>query len=244
MKEVSIVIPTLNEEKSLPEIFENLKKLDPKPFEIIIADGVSKDRTPELVTQNGYKLIRVIGRGRALQMNEGAQAAKGDIIVFLHADTLVPKDLVHIVNDTLKNPKIAMGGFICLMKGKYRTQWFISLNNYFKTYLAAFFYNPYRFFCKGFRFLFGDQVMFCKKEDFQKIGGFDSNLPIMEDADICIRINKIGRIKQISRIVHSSDRRVASLGTFKAYMIYATIAILWYFGASPHWLKSQYDDIR
>jgi rSAM/selenodomain-associated transferase 2 len=244
MKQVSIVIPTFNEEKSLPEVFANLRKLDPPPLEIIVADGASKDNTPDIVTEHGHQLIRVIGRGRAIQMNEGALTANGEILVFLHADTIVPHDLVKIVNDTLSNPRISLGAFICLMKGKTGTNWFISFNNYIKTYLAAFCYNPFRFIWRGFRFLFGDQVMFCRAEDFKKVGGFDSNLPIMEDADLCKKMNNIGCIKQIRRVVYSSDRRVENLGLLKAYFIYSSIAILWYFGVSPYWLKSKYEDIR
>jgi len=244
MKTVSIVIPTLNEARSIPEIFSNLEQLKPKPHEVIVADGMSKDDTPELALQKGFKLIRVLGRGRALQMNEGALSANGEVLVFLHADTLVPRDLVAVVNETLEKKKISLAGFICIMKGESKTRWFISLSNYGKTYLWAFFYNPYRSLFKGFRFLFGDQVMFCRKSDFDRVGGFNSELPIMEDADLCIKMNQLGRIKQIKRTVQSSDRRVARWGSFRAYIKYASIAILWMFGASPHWLKSQYEDIR
>jgi hypothetical protein len=69
-------------------------------------------------------------------------------------------------------------------------------------------------------------------------------MPIMEDVDMCIRMNKHGRVKQIRRLVYSSDRRVARLGLLKAYMTYVRIAILWAFGASTRWLRSQYEDIR
>ncbi len=244
MPAVSIIIPTLNEEKTLPEAFANLEELDPPPLEIIVADGVSKDNTTVLAAKSGCRLIRVLGRGRGLQMNEGAMQASGDILVFLHADTRVPYDLVNLVSEVLENPKIAMGGFICIMKGENEVQRFISVNNYIKTYIFALIINPYRFLFKGFRMLFGDQVMFCRKADFDHISGFSHDMPIMEDANMCIRMNKLGKIRQIRRFVYSSDRRVASQGLLKSYLIYIRIAIMWTLGVSAKWLRSQYEDIR
>ena len=241
---VSIIIPTLNEEKILPELFVNLEQLDPKPFEIIFVDGPSKDETACLIQKNGYKLIRTIGKGRALQMNEGAFQAFGDLIVFLHADTRVPKNLVNIVSNTLQNKKITLAGFTSIMKGDVKVRSFISIQNKFKTYIGAFIYNPFRCVCYGFRLLFGDQVMFCRRSDFIKIGGFNHELPIMEDADLCLRINKLGKIKQIKEKVYSSDRRVEVLGLYEAYIRYLKIYFFWRLGASPTWLKAQYEDIR
>lgn len=241
---VSIVIPTLNEEKILSELFENLEQLDPKPFEIIFVDGPSKDETACMIERKGYKLIRLAGKGRALQMNEGAYQANGDLIVFLHADTRAPKNLVSIAFTTLQNKKITLAGFTSIMKGKENVRKFISIQNNLKTYLGAFIYNPFRCLCFGFRLLFGDQVMFCRKSDFIKIGGFNHDLPIMEDADLCLRINKLGKIKQLKEKVYSSDRRVAALGMFHSYILYLKIYFFWRLGASPIWLKKQYEDIR
>jgi len=241
---VSIIIPTLNEEKILPVLFKNLDQLDPKPMEIIFVDGPSKDESACLIEQAGYRLIRSIGKGRALQMNEGAYQSNGDILVFLHADTEIPKDLVKVVSETLKNRRITLAGFTSIMKGNGGTRKFITFQNKMKTFVGALIYHPIRCICFGFRLLFGDQVMFCRRSDFIKIGGFNHELPIMEDADLCLRINKLGSIKQIKERVYSSDRRVAKLGMIRAYIRYLKIYIFWRFGASPVWLKTQYEDIR
>lgn len=241
---VSVIIPTLNEEKILPVLFKNLEQLNPEPREIIFVDGPSKDETASLIKQAGYRLIRSVGKGRALQMNEGAYQSNGDILVFLHADTEIPKDLVKVVSVTLENKKITLGGFTSIMKGNGKTRRFITFQNNLKTYFGALIYHPVRCICYGFRLLFGDQVMFCRRTDFIKIGGFNHELPIMEDADLCLRINKLGSIKQIKEKVYSSDRRVAKLGIVQAYLLYLKIYIFWRFGASPVWLKTQYEDIR
>jgi rSAM/selenodomain-associated transferase 2 len=243
-QKVSIVIPTFNEEGILPVLFKNLQALDPSPYEVIFVDGPSKDNSACLIKQSGYKLIRSIGKGRALQMNEGAYQSKGDVVVFLHADTTVPRDLVSIVSETLKDPGVTLAGFTSIMRGSKKTRHFISIQNKLKTYIGAFIYNPLRCICFGFRLLFGDQVMFCRKSDFLQVGGFNHELPIMEDADLCLRINKLGSIRQIKEKVYSSDRRVEALGMFRAYMRYLKIYFFWRLGAAPSWLKAQYEDIR
>ena len=244
LQKVSIVIPTLNEEKTLPDLFANLDSLDPKPDEVLFVDGPSKDETSCLIREKGYKLIRSVGKGRSLQMNEGGFQANGDLLIFLHADTTVPKDVVSIVRSTMENNKISLAGFTCIMIGNKKVRKFISFQNRIKTYIGAFFYNPIRCMCFGFRLLFGDQVMFCRKSEFVKIGGFDPELPIMEDADLCMRLNKLGCIKQLREKVYSSDRRVEKLGMIHAYLRYMKIYLFWRFGASPVWLKAQYEDIR
>jgi rSAM/selenodomain-associated transferase 2 len=244
LKKVSIIIPTLNEEKILPELFDNLDSLDPRPFEIIFVDGPSKDETSYMIEQKGYRLIKSIAKGRTLQMNEGAFQASGEVVVFLHADTLAPKELVKIVCQTMENRRIALAGFTSIMKGADRERTFISFQNYLKTYLGALVYNPVRCLGFGFRILFGDQVLFCRRADFVKVGGFNHDLPIMEDADLCIRMNKLGCVRQLGEKVFSSDRRVAKLGVISAYVRYVKIYFFWRFGASPKWLKAQYEDIR
>ena len=242
-QKVSIVIPTYNEESILPCLFKNLETLNPAPYEIIFVDGPSKDNSACLIKKSGHKLIRSVGKGRALQMNEGAYQSKGDMVVFLHADTTVPPNLVSIVTDTLKNQNITLAGFTSIMRGQ-KIRHFITVQNKLKTYIGAFIYNPIRCLCFGFRLLFGDQVMFCRKADFLKVGGFNHELPIMEDADLCLRINKLGSIRQIREKVYSSDRRVEELGMYRAYMRYLKIYFFWRLGAAPNWLKAQYEDIR
>ncbi|MGB5769606.1 MAG: glycosyltransferase, partial [Crocosphaera sp.] len=182
--------------------------------------------------------------GRAIQMNEGARLATGDFLCFLHGDTLVPPDLVLLIENTLKNEKIACGGFISLMTGDKTIRWGTSLHNYLKTYYASLLFHPYLFFFKGLLILFGDQVMFCRQSDFWGCGGFDETLPIMEDADLCLKLVSYGRICLLNRVVQSSDRRVAKLGAIKANIIYLWIGILWGLGVSATYLKRFYLNIR
>jgi hypothetical protein len=92
--------------------------------------------------------------------------------------------------------------------------------------------------------LFGDQLIFCRRQSFWVCDGFDEHLPIMEDADLCRKLVYIGRIRLVNRIVQSSDRRVARWGSFKATLIYLYIGLLWGMGVSADYLQQFYQDIR
>lgn len=244
---VSIVIPTLNEADWIGPTLNHLKLLNPPAWEIIVVDGGSQDETVAMVqAANTSAEINLIaaGVGRSVQMNQGAMAATGEILCFLHADTIVPADLVAVVERTLNDSTIACGGFISLMTGTDTTRWIISLHNYLKTYYAPLLFRPHLFFGKGMRLLFGDQVMFCRRKDFWQCGGFDPALPIMEEADLCLKLVQRGRIRLVNRVVLSSDRRVAKWGVVKANAIYLMIGFLWGLGVSATTLRRFYEEVR
>ncbi|MEB3273035.1 MAG: glycosyltransferase [Prochlorothrix sp.] len=200
---------------------------------------------PNLPGETGFiRILQTTPAQRARQMNRGAQVARGTILCFLHADTQVPPDLVTLLETTLQDPETAAVGFISLMSGPLTTRWGISFHNYLKTYYAALLFYPWAFFSKGLRILFGDQVIACRTREFDRCGGFDSSLAIMEDADLCLRLNDYGRIRMLNRVVQSSDRRVAHWGPWKANFLYLAIGILWGLGVDSHYLKQFYQDIR
>lgn len=251
MSDVSIIIPSFNEALCLENTLRQLTLLNPPAKEVLVIDGGSEDETvaiaesiceifPQTTTA---RAIVCPDRGRSPQMNRGAEIATGNILCFLHADTCVPSDLIAIIDRTLADATVACGGFISLMAGYQKTRWGVSLHNYLKTYYAPLLFRPHLFF-KGLRLLFGDQVIFCRRSDFWECKGFDRNLPIMEDADLCLKLVRRGRIRLIDRIVQSSDRRVAKWGSLKATAIYLYVGLLWGFGANANYLKQFYEDIR
>lgn len=243
MPRVSIIIPTLNESSSLGRTLRHLAVLDPSALEVLVVDGGSHDETMAIAKTAGVQVLSCDRQGRSVQMNYGAKVAIGDILCFLHADTWVPDDLITVIEQTLADPKIACGGFISLMTGAQNTRWGVALHHYLKTYYAPLLFRPY-LFVKGLRLLFGDQVMFCRRTDFWECGGFNEEMPIMEDGDLCLRLLQKGRICQINRVVQSSDRRVAQWGVWKATAIYVYIGVLWGIGVSATYLKQFYEDIR
>ena len=161
-------------------------------------------------------------RGRASQMNAGAALARGDALLFLHADTFVPDDVVALVagslttferpsNDlrTTSGPPsgptngeeertVVAGGFASLIEHDRRTFWGMSAHNVAKTFYAPLLFRPLSF-ARGLRVLFGDQAMFVRAEEFRRVGGFDEALPIMEDADLCVRLHDAGPARRTAR---------------------------------------------
>ena len=222
---LSIIIPTLNEAASLGRTLANVRALDPPALEVLVVDGGSCDAT------------------RAIQMNAGARQARGSLLCFLHADTLVPTDLVAIAERVLEDRAIAGAGFVSLMSGEDTTRWGISALNLLKTHLAPLLFRPHLYW-RGLRLLFGDQVMICRRQTFWEVGGFNEGLSILEDGDLCLRLLKQGRIRLINRVVISSDRRVQRWGAGKAAAIYLSIGLLWGLGMPPAPLKRLYEDIR
>lgn len=254
MTGVSIIIPVLNEASCLGRTLRHLLILDPPADEVIVVDGGSTDATVTIVAEYAqyvaeyaeYNVRCVTAKqsGRAAQMNVGAALATGNILCFLHGDTLVPDDLVAVVRRTLANPNIACGGFISVMTNWQMTRWSIALHNSLKTHYAPLLFRPHRYFLSGLRVLFGDQVMFCRRADFWACGSFDAALPIMEDVDLCLKLSQVGRIYQVNRLVQCSDRRVAKWGVLKANLIYLAIGFLWGLGVSATRLKRFYEDVR
>ncbi|MGP1371284.1 MAG: TIGR04283 family arsenosugar biosynthesis glycosyltransferase [Almyronema sp.] len=241
--DVSIIIPALNEAGYLERTIRQLRLLTPAVREIILVDGGSDDETVAIAKAAGLTVVASAIAQRSHQMNKGAEQAKGKFLCFLHADTQVPDDVAAVIEQTLENPAIACGGFVSLMSGPLQTHWGISLHNFLKTYYAPLLFRPH-LFGRGCRLLFGDQVMFCPRSLFWQCGGFNTDLPIMEEADLCVRLSRYGRIRQVNRVVQSSNRRVAKWGPFKAHLIYLSIGCLWGLGVSARWLKRFYEEVR
>jgi rSAM/selenodomain-associated transferase 2 len=243
MLRVSIIIPTLNEASCLPRTLSYLRLLNPAPEEVIVVDSQSEDDTVKIALSAGVQVVSCPTRRRSVQMNYGANVATGDVLCFVHADTLVPDDLVHLITQTLKPSTIVGGGFISVMMGQQTTRWGTSLHNVLKTYYAPLLFRPH-LFLRGLRVLFGDQVIFCRRQAFLNCGGFDADLPIMEDVDLCRKLVQYGRIQLVNRMVYTSDRRVLRWGALKANLIYLYIGLLWGLGVSADTLKQFYQDIR
>ncbi len=240
MSAVSIVVPMLDEAIALPRLIRVLASLNPAPLEVLAVDGGSSDDSLGLATAAGWRVI-TSPAGRGIQVNAGVEAAAGSIVCVLHADTLPPDDMVAVIERVMADAGTALASFTPLITGE-KTRWGTSLHNVAKTWYAPLLMRPHLFF-RGVRLLFGDHAMFFRRADFLAVGGCDPGLPIMEEADLCIKLARLGRVRLINRVVLTSDRRIAAWGPLKANWIYFKVGILWAFGARAR-LERHYPHIR
>ncbi len=240
---VAIVIPLLNEESALPRLLRLLAVLDPPPAEIIAVDGGSQDATVAIAREAGsVRVVEHAVRGRAAQINRGVAEARSSLVCVLHADTILPDDAVAVIRNTLSDPDVALAGFTPLITGPERVRWGTSFHNWIKTWYAPLLFRPH-LYVRGGRLLFGDHAMFFRRSDFLAVGGCDETLAVMEDADLCLRLCRRGRVRLVNRIVITSDRRVAAWGAMKANFIYLYVGIRWGLGLRRR-LEEHYPDIR
>lgn len=238
---VAIVIPALDEEAALPILAAHLAQLDPAPADVLLVDGGSADRTTAIAEAAGWR-VATSERGRALQVNRGVAEARGDMVCVVHADTLPPLDMVAVIEETLADPKVALASFTPLIKGPSKTRWGTTAHNWIKTWYAPLITRPH-LFVRGVRLLFGDHAMFFRKADFMAVGGCTPGDAVMEEADLCVKFARLGRIRMVPRWAMTSDRRIAAWGPLKANWIYFKVGMLWAFGLRSRMAK-HYPDVR
>ena len=241
MSALTILVPMLNEAKALPALIAVLGQLDPPPCEILAVDGGSEDDSVTIAKGGGWRVITA-QRGRGSQINAGVEAALGEQVVVLHADTIPPPDMVAVIGQTLADQSIALASFTPIIRGPEKTRWGTTAHNWLKTWYAPLLFRP-RLFFRGVRLLFGDHAMFFRRAQFLAVGGCDPAAKIMEEADLCIRLAALGRVRLIGRTVETSDRRIAEWGPLKANWIYLKLGTLWALGARER-LEEQYPDVR
>nr|WP_310523257.1 TIGR04283 family arsenosugar biosynthesis glycosyltransferase [Polymorphobacter sp.] len=242
MSSIAIIIPMLNEAPQLPRLARCLVAMDPQPTEILLVDGGSTDDSIAVAQTLGFTVITTAA-GRARQCNAGVAATKSPIVMILHADTWAPDDAMRVVTTTLADPRINLAGFTAILAGPQKIRWATSLHNWLKTYYAPLIFRPH-LFLRGGRLLFGDHAMFFRRSDFEKIGGFDESMMVMEEADLCVRMARHGRTRLVNRIVITSDRRIERWGEWRANWIYLKVGIRWGLGIKPKSLGTLYPDVR
>ena len=239
---VAIVIPALNEAAAIGRLARLLGVLDPAPAEIVLVDGGSSDGTLDLARAAAFRVIEHPVAGRAAQINRGVAAAASPIVCVLHADTILPDDAVAVIRRTLADPHTSLAGFTPLICGPDKVRWVTSFHNWIKTWYAPLLFRP-RLFARGARLLFGDHAMFFRRDDFAAVCGCDESLAIMEDADLCVRLSRLGRVRLVNRVVMTSDRRVAAWGELRANWIYLKVGVAWGLGRRKR-LNRHYPHIR
>ncbi len=242
MIRVTILIPTYNEEKALPDTLASLSRMSPPPDEVMLVDGGSEDRTIEIARAAGINTIVAPRKGRGAQINHGVQSATGDVVCVLHADSRLPSDAAAVIRATMADGRIALASFMPRLAGPQGTRWGSTFHNWIKTWYAPLFTRPH-LFVRGVRLLFGDHAMFFRREHYLAVGGCDERVVVMEEADLCIKLARFGRIKMVRRWVWTSDRRIAKWGRWRANWIYFKVGMMWAMGARER-LAEHYPDVR
>lgn len=222
---ISVIIPAYNEEVQIAKTIAAIRAQDHAAHitEIIVADGGSKDKTVEVAKAAGAVAVVSPAKGRAAQMNYGASLVKGEILYFLHADTLpatnFTTDIINAVNNGFEAG--------CFMLAFDHAHWFLKANCWFT-----------RFDVNAFRF--GDQSLFITREKFIQTGGFNEQHIVMEDQEIINRIRKTGRFKVIKKPVITSARKYLENGIYKTQGIFFIIYCMYQLGYSQQALVNTY----
>ncbi|MDZ7721410.1 MAG: TIGR04283 family arsenosugar biosynthesis glycosyltransferase [candidate division KSB1 bacterium] len=219
---ISVIIPTLNEEKNVAELLKYLKNLDER-LELIVADAGSQDGT----AARARRLSRMIEspRGRGIQMNKGAQAATGEVLWFLHADCRPHPDSLPAMLAALSDPHLVGGGFEYNLDHPSRrfrwTEFFSNRKNRMLTWL------------------FGDMGIFVRRPVFERMGGY-KEIPLMEDMDFSKRLKEEGNIVILPLRINTSARRWLEEGYIYHSIRSWVLQSAWRLGASPETLARFY----
>jgi rSAM/selenodomain-associated transferase 2 len=222
---ISIIVPALNEEASIGSLVIALQKDDVYDLlaEIIVVDGGSKDKTVELVTEAGAKVINSSLARRSVQMNEGAKAAVGDVLYFLHADCLPPQGFLAMIRDAIESGKAA-GCFRRSMKSARKKLGYITFTSKI----------PGRIF-RG-----GDASLYIRKELFEKIDGFDPDMILCEDYEILKRLRPHTKFHVIPEFVLASDRKHHDNPSLKLLFANILVYSMFLFGFSQNRMLNTY----
>ena len=222
-------MPVLDEEARITDQLDRLQTLDGL-HEVIVVDGGSKDRTIALVEQaGGCRLVRAPA-GRGPQMNAGAREARGDILLFLHADVGLPARAVPLIEAALADPDVVAGAFRTHTVADGRTGWVANCLR------LADLRSRYT------RLPYGDQALFVRRAAFEQVGGFPEQ-PIFEDVEIGRRLRRTGRIRTLPERVVVSGRRFMARPVYYAVLMNA-LPMLYRLGVRPATLARAYQHER
>ncbi len=223
---ISIIIPVLNESARINGLIAHLRAVDAGgSCEIIVVDGDPHQGTLLEISDSSVLKVKS-DKGRARQMNEGARAAAGDILLFLHADTELPQEALSLITKALSHGRFVAGAFDLGIKSTRPAFRLIETMASLRSRLT--------------RVPFGDQAVFIGSDYFREIGGY-SDTPLMEDVEIMRRIRKRGdKICIIPRKVLTSARRWEREGILRCTLRNWLLQLLYYLGVAPSMLAKWY----
>ena len=220
---ISVVIPALDEEALVRRAIESVRR---DAAEVLVVDGGSSDRTREVAAAAGARVLES-ARGRGRQLDHGAREARGEWIVFLHADTrLEPGWCPSILG---LDPGVAGGAFRFALDtarpARRYAEWAVALR------------------CRLLGLPFGDQALFCRRRSYEEAGGFPHE-PLFEDVALVLRLRRVGRVVLLPRCAVSSPRRWQADGPARTTIRNNALLLAFLAGVSPARLARLYNSSR
>lgn len=221
---ISVIIPALNEEVVIARAIRNAQAAGAD--EVLVTDGGSEDGTAAVAIDAGARVIRA-PRGRGPQLNAGAEASRGDVLLFLHADGLLPRDAAVQIRAALVDPDVVGGNF----------------RIHFGTTAHARFLAAFYHVIRRLTVYYGDSAIWCRRDQFAIVGGFPP-YPLMEDLKFVHLLQRHGRMAYLEGPVQASPRRWEQGGLLKTWASWVVIQTLYFYNVSPARLARLYRHIR
>jgi len=224
---LSIIVPCLNEAQGIADALSALAPLRSRGAEVIVVDGDSDDGTVERAAPHADCVISA-SRGRASQMNAGAARARGEILLFLHADTLLPESADALIVEGLNRLRRGWGRFDVAISGSHPllrvVAWLMNARSRL-TGIAT-----------------GDQAIFATRSLFTAAGGYP-DIALMEDIALCKRLKRFGPPLCLKHRLTASGRRWEKHGVVRTILLMWRLRLAYWLGADPRKLAVRYDKI-
>jgi rSAM/selenodomain-associated transferase 2 len=225
VQNLTVVVPVLNEARLLADGLGHLQELRGNGTEVIVVDGGSSDATTALAQPFADRVIH-FSKGRAAQMNAGAAAASGAILLFLHADSVLPADAGRLVAEALSDSSVGWGRFDVEISGTHPMlkviAWFMNL----RSRLSG--------ICTG------DQAIFVRRTWFEAAGGYP-DIALMEDIALSRKLRARGWPSCVGAKLRTSGRRWESNGVWRTILLMWWLRLSFFFGADPQRLAQRYE---
>jgi rSAM/selenodomain-associated transferase 2 len=221
---LSIIIPALNEAETIVPTLAPLQRWRGRDVEIIVVDGSSTDETVTLAQPLSDR-VETARRGRAPQMNAGAAVARGETLLFLHADTRLPEGGVELARDAVFHGQRVWGRFDVRIDSRYPALRLVAVMMNLRSRLSG--------------IATGDQAIFVRRREFERIGGFP-DIPIMEDIALSRALRRLSRPVCLGIPVMTSGRLWERRGLMRTIFLMWRLRLAYFLGADPANLAGEY----
>ncbi len=226
--QISVIIPVVNEAEAIAGCLAQFR--GQRNVEVIVVDGGSRDGTQDRTRAAGVaRLVTSPKSGRSVQLNRGAKLASGDVLLFLHADTLLPDGAARMIRESLRDPGVAGGSF---RMGLSEDTWMFRTIAFLSTMRSRYLGITY-----------GDQGIYVRRAVFERVAGFPE-VALFEDSEFCAAVRKLGRFVLLDGSVRTSTRRWRRWGVVPTILRMWMLRILYLCSVSDKRLCRLYRDVR